>query len=151
MTESPYSPPQTRVADAPPRSGTRPRSATIALILFGLFVVGRCNRLRFSLENFRTGEISGLMFLMDVAVIGFFIVIGILLAKRVGWVRWILVAIATWQVYDLNWGLRALMEVSDRISIGPMDIIIWLAPAAYVVGTVIVVFGPARAWFGGRQ
>jgi hypothetical protein len=150
--QTPYSPPQTRVADvSPSQSGVRPRSATIALILFGLFIMARCYQLRFALEQVRTGEISGLMFLVHVAVIGFFVVIGILLAKRMGWVRWPLLVIAAWQVYDLNRGIRDLMEMMDRIVFWTMDIIVWLAPAICLAGAVILVFGPARAWFSGRQ
>lgn len=149
---TPYSPPHSPVADAPsPQSGVRPRSATIALILFGLFVVARCYQLRFPLEQVRTGEISGLMFLLYLAVIAFFIVIGILLAKRRGWARWPLIVIAAWQVYDLNRGIRDLMEAMDHLVFGPVDIIVWLAPAACLAGAVILIFGPARAWFSGRQ
>jgi hypothetical protein len=151
VTQTPYSPPKTPVADLPPpRSDVRPRAATIALILFGLFILCRCYRLRFTLEQVRTGEISGLGFLLYVAIIGFFIVVGILLAKRMGWARWAVLAIAAWQLYDLHWGLRDLLANMYGVPFGPMDIIIWLAPAAFIVSAAIMIFGLARAWFSGR-
>lgn len=90
---SPYQPPQARVADVQPlESRVRPRSATIALCLYGLYIASQVYRLRFPLEQVRTGEISGLAFLLHLAAIGLLIVVGVLLAMRVSWARWGLVA-----------------------------------------------------------
>ena len=149
--QTPYSPPQARVADVPPPgSKSRPRSATLALVLFGLFVLARTYKLRLALEQFRTGEISGLWFLVNVAIIGLLIVGAILLAKRVGWARWVVLVIAAWQLYDLNWGIRDLLANMYGVPFGPTDIIIWLAPAVCIVGAAILIFGPASAWFRRR-
>ena len=125
----------------------RPRSVNIALGLFGLFVLARWYQLRIQLDLFRYGEITGFELLLRVALVGFFIFVGIQLARRAAWSRWVLIAIAAWQVYDLHWGIRDLWFDNYGLPVEVMDIIAWLLPAASSVGAAILVFGPARDWF----
>lgn len=152
MSETPYSPPRAPVADAPVAAADRrPLSATVALVLFGLFVVMRFYNLRFTLEQFRVGEITGLWFLLQAAFIVFFIVTGVLLAKRVAWARWAVALIVAWQLYELRWGINAFSDGMYGLPFGPLDVIIWLTPATCALIVAILVFVPARAWFRGRR
>jgi hypothetical protein len=151
VNQTPYSPPQTPVADAPPpQSEVRPRAATIALISFALFVVARCYKLRETFELVRNGEISGIGFLGYIAIIGCFIAVGILLAKRVGWARWVVVAIGVWQLFELRRSLVVLLVDHYAIPLGPLDVISWAAPGVFIVATAILVFGPTTEWFRRR-
>jgi len=146
--QTPYQPPQSRVADAHLEgSGSRPRAATIALILFGLYIGARFRKLRFPIERFNTGEMSGLQLLLYIAVIGFLIFVAIRLAKRAGWARWVVAAMAAWEVYDLRIGLREMLSDMYGIPIGPVDIVEWLVPAAFSFAAAVLVFGPASGWF----
>ena len=146
--QTPYSPPRARVAD--PAVEARPLAATFALVLFGFFVLARCYQLRLPLEQFRTGEISGLWFLLQAVVVACIAIVGLLLSKRVSWARWPLVAIAAWQLYSLRWGFEALAQDMYGVPYGPMDIAKWLFPAVLSTGCTALVFGAARRWFGKR-
>lgn len=148
MSDPRYLPPTSRVSD--PKSG-RPVAATLALILFGLFVLAASYRARIGFELYATGDISGITLVMKLVWIGVLIAILALLAGRRHWARWALIAIAAWEIFELRWGIAEIFGGGYGVEVGVLDVMRWIAPAMLIVGAAVLVFGPAREWFRRRR
>jgi hypothetical protein len=149
--EHPYRPPKARVEDTGPvELGPRPLSIRIALVLIVLFalVAGYHQFMRVSDVN--TGEISGLRWVVDWFWSVAIVVTAFLIARAQGWARWVLLALALYDLYELADALLFMSLIDDGSSIFfvPMHgwVMLWMGQLS-AVGATILVFGPGRGWF----
>ena len=153
MSESPYRPPASRVADSRTSAdGPRPGAINLALVLVALLVLVECYHQVKNLTEVDDGEMSALAWVMDGAWVVAIIVAGIFIARGRNWARWVLGIITLHVIYEY---LDSRLFVS---SFGPAigeyfePLTLWIlpVPSLCAVGATILNFGPGRRWFESR-
>lgn len=142
---NPYEAPKSRVSTAEPMPG----ALKIALALIALLTLMQCF-FQFTRHGaVLNGEISGVRWIAGwiwaVIIAG----TGVLIAYGTRWARWLLAALAVFDIYLLWDALRIvsmLNDGSDSYFIPTQQLaFLWLGPLLTVAATILV-FGPGRRW-----
>jgi hypothetical protein len=145
VSRSPYSPPETPVADPPPAGATRgrrPPAVSVALLLLILILCNQFVRLA-----------SGLHSLVFASVFWIVVLIGLLflIERGVGWARWVMLILTVVSSIQLAALLLAPTPAGLKLLPGVAYAVRSVIAEICLIAATILVFGPGRAWFAVRE
>lgn len=149
MDSGHYAPPRAPVADAPVLE-TPPRAmAIVSVALVAVAAVLALVGLIQLIAAARTGEVAPWLLLLPAVEFMILAGVALLLWKRKGWARWLLLAYAVSQLCLVL--ISAYMDARLRATAGvawnpSMYAHFLIAPGCLAAATLLV-FGPARTWF----
>jgi hypothetical protein len=147
---NPYKAPKARVENTRQAElEPRPVSIDLALVLITLFVLVECYHQVMRLGDVNNGELSGLRWLVDWIWVVVIVVTAVLIARGKSWSRWVLLALALYDLYELADALL-FMSMFEAGTIGDFipvhsRVMLWIGPLCATAATILV-FGPGRGW-----
>jgi hypothetical protein len=150
MSRNPYKPPGSRVTEARGADEPRPGAIKLALILIVLWTMVECYHQFMRHDDVLRGDMSRADWMFDWIWIVLIAVTGFLIARGEGWARWVLLAFALYDLYELFDALlfMSAFEDGDIGAFIPMHsrVMLWTGPLCSLLANILV-FGPGRGWF----
>jgi hypothetical protein len=144
-----YAPPRAPVVDAPAPESSNRWLAITAISLVGFVAVLQFGSMIQMIARARGADIPFWAYLPVTLEFVFLASVAVLLLKKQGWARWVLVVLTLWRIFFI---VTTAIMISRLATSPGFSWTLWLVTQwairpVCMIAAIVLVFGPARSWF----